>query len=252
MALSWRAKRQLSFLSIFIVFVFLVAFGLIYFLRPAPSCTDGRQNQDEESIDCGGSCATCLSKGEDLITHWTRFFLTSRGQYEIAGFVENPNLLLGTDNLTYRLRLYDANNILIAIREGKTFVNPRERFLIFEKDVETLERVPVRTTLEFIGPDWRRIEKERPQLVVTKKNFVNTETGAELRVSVRNQSLFSVKNVSLAVALMDASGNAIGISTSRVDSIAGEAEREVFFTWRQQFDPPPETIEVVVRTNLTE
>ncbi len=259
MPLSWRARRQLTFLGIFALAVILIVAGVVYWLRPAPSCFDKKQNQSEAGVDCGGPCESCLDRAQDLVIFWTRFFPIAPGHWEVASFVENPNLLLGSGKLTYRLRLYDQNNILIALQERKTFVNPREKFLIYEPDVQTLQRIPVRATIEFLDIPWKRVERERPQLLVARKDFFaqgGTTSGGEnfsrLDASIQNQSLFPVKNVFVFAVLSDKNGNALGVSVSQIDKIDGEAAREVVFTWRQPFDPPPETIEVLARTNLTE
>ena len=234
MPFSWRAKRQLTFLGIFAVVVILVLTTLIFAFRsPKPQAPPP------------------LGTPQNLIIFWTRFFQIAPGHWEVASFIENPNLLLGTDRLIYRLRLYDQNNILLALREGETFANPREKFLIYEPDLETFQRLPARATIEFSDISWKRIEKERPQLLVARKNFENVPLG-RLRAVIQNQSLFQVKDIYFAAILTDKDANALGVSLARADQILGEGEYQVVFTWRQAFDPPPETIEVLARTNLTE
>ncbi|MDP3785053.1 MAG: hypothetical protein Q8R12_03170 [bacterium] len=233
MPLSWRARRQLTFLAIFAGVVILILAVLFFAFRspatpPPPS----------------------LGTPQNLIIFWTRFFQIAPGHFEVASFIENPNLLLGTGKLTYRLRLYDPNNILIALKEGETFVNPREKFLIYEPDMETFQRLPARATIEFSDISWKRIEKERPQLLVARKNF--SAQASRLSAVIQNQSLFPVKNIYFAAILADKDANALGVSLARADQIPGEGEREIVFTWRESFDPPPETIEVLARTNLVE
>lgn len=251
MAIEWTLKRQFFFFGFFAALVFLIIFGIIYLFLPAPSCFDQKQNQKEEGVDCGGPCELCLGKVENLTVLWTRAFRLVDGHYEVGALVENPNLLLGAKEATYRLRLYDSNNILVALKEGRTFINPREKFLIFEKDIETLERVPSRATIEFNEIKWKRFEKERPNILVSSENFENAPNG-RARIVLKNQSLFPVKNLEVAVALLDVSGNAVAISASEVDEIRGEGSREVFFTWREPINPLPLEIEVFFRINLTE
>jgi len=233
MPFSWRAKRQLTFLGIFAGAVILVIVA-IFFVFYSPALPPPPP----------------LGTPQNLIIFWTRFFPIAPGHFEVASFIENPNLLLGTSKLAYRLRLYDANNILIALKEGRTFVNPREKFLIYEPDMETFQRLPVRATIEFSGIPWKRIEKERPQLLVTRKNF--SAQVSRLSAVIQNQSLFPVKNIYFAAILADKDANALGVSLAEADQISGEGEREIVFTWREKFDPPPASIEVLARTNLTE
>lgn len=249
--LSWTAKRQLFFFGIFALAVFLMVGGIIYFFRPAPSCFDQKQNQREEGVDCGGPCELCIGNPQDLIVFWARAFELVPGHWEVGALVENPNLLVGAKELTYKVRLYDASNVLVALKEGRTFLNPREKFLIFEEDISTGERVPTRATIEFSEIPWRRIERERPSILVSSKNFENAPNGVA-RVVLKNQSLFGVEDIFVGAALLDSSGNAIGVSSSKIERIDGEAFKEAVFTWRAPFDPPPTNVEVLVRTNLTE
>lgn len=202
-------------------------------------------------MDCGGPCESCIGIPQDLIVFWTRAFELVPGHWEVGALAENPNLLLGAKELTYKVRLYDASNVLVALKEGRTFLNPREKFLIFEEDIQTGERVPTRATIEFLEIPWKRIEKERPHLLIASKNFENAPNG-RARIILKNQSLFAVKDIFITAALLDERGNALGINSSRLEAIPGEGSREVVFTWRAPFDPMPANIEVFVRTNLTE
>ena len=253
MAIAWRIRKQLLFLVIFIIFVFGIVFGIINLFSSNATCTDNIKNQSEEDVDCGGGCEACIGKADDLIVFWTRFFETSKGRYEVASYVNNPNLLLGIGKLEYKIRLYDSDNISIAIKEGSIFVNPRENVLIFEKDFETYERAPARASIEFSSPiKWKRFEKERPNILVSGKKFENTDTGSRLKVTVENQSLYDINNVYLSAILMGEDGNVVGVSQSNFDWLAGESAREVFFTWRKAFDPEPTSIEIIARINLTQ
>ena len=106
--------------------------GLIYYFQPEPTCFDKRQNQDEESVDCGGSCAPCSEKIHDLTILWSRVFSVREGSYDAAALVENQNQFLASKKLVYAFKLYDKDNILVAIRENFTFVNAGEKLIIFE------------------------------------------------------------------------------------------------------------------------
>ena len=253
MAIAWRIRKQFLFLAIFIIFVFAIVFGIIRLFSPDATCTDNIKNQSEEDVDCGGECEACSTEAEDLIVFWTRFFGMSKGRYEVASYVNNPNRLWGIGKLDYKIRLYDSDNISIAIKEGSIFVNPRENFLIFEKDFETYERTPARASIEFLLPiKWKQYEKDRPNILVSGKEFENTDTGSRLKVTVENQSLYDIEDIYLSAILMDIDGNVVGVSQSNFGRLAGESAREVFFTWRRAFDPEPSSIEIIARINLTQ
>ena len=55
--MTWAAKRQLQYLSGFLAIILVIVLIIIApYLRSDPTCFDGKQNGNEEGIDCGGSC----------------------------------------------------------------------------------------------------------------------------------------------------------------------------------------------------
>lgn len=249
MALSWTSKRQLGLFLMFLGVVLVVAVSLWFFLTQ-PTCFDGERNQGEENIDCGGPCSPCIGVTKDLITVWTKFFKLRDGKYDAAALVENPNLFLGLTTLKYRFKLYDENNILIAVRAGETFINPGEKYVIFESAIDTGFRVPKRAFIEFTSvSNWKRVEDERPKLVVSKKVFTN-EPFPRLTMEVSNSSFFSVRNIYAAVLLLDKDKGVKGVSTTKIDFIEGEGTRQVVFTWPDSFFEEPESSEIFLRPDI--
>lgn len=248
MAVNWRAKRQLMFFGVFGAALAAGLWVLLSQIIPEASCTDRRQNQREEGVDCGGPCAPCAKNTKAPVILWTRFFQVAPGHFEAVSLVENQNPNFGAKNITYRFRLYDAKNILIAAKEGKTFLGPNERLVVYEPDVAAFQRVPVRATLEFNEVAWAIPDAEKPHILVINKEFSNDPAGS-LRVELRNEGLFAVDDINVAAVLLDRDGNAIGASISRIERLKGEEKREVFFTWRSSFVPLPDKIEVFWRVN---
>src|SRR3989338_4455956 len=119
---SWGIRRQLVVIGIFAVFVFLIVGGLIYYFQAEPTCFDKRQNQDEEGVDCGGQCAPCSEQIHDLTILLSRAFSVRECSYDAAALLDNQNQFLGSKNLVYAFKLYDKDNILIAVRENSTFI----------------------------------------------------------------------------------------------------------------------------------
>ena len=53
-----RNKKKQIVISLIYVTIFLVIVSWIYYIiRPVPNCFDGKQNQNEEGVDCAGVCA---------------------------------------------------------------------------------------------------------------------------------------------------------------------------------------------------
>ncbi|MDP2676118.1 MAG: hypothetical protein Q8O83_00300 [bacterium] len=247
MALSWRAQRQLTYFGIFSTIIFLIVFLLIFFFQPAPTCFDRIQNQEEEGIDCGGPCEKgCLGDIKNVVVLWNRVFEVIPSHYDVAVLVENPNLFAGAPIVHYQIKLHDDKNVLVALRGGTTFINPQERFMIFESNIQTANRVPVQASIEFERIPWERIEEEKPQ--VTAFNFRMTQfpTG-RLDITLRNGNFLPAEQIETAVALLDENGNAFAVSKTRVESIQAESSRDISFTWPFLFEQEPKTIQTFIR-----
>lgn len=247
MALSWRAQRQLTYFGIFSGIIFLIVFSLIYFFNPAPTCFDRIQNQEEEGVDCGGSCEKgCLGDIKDIVVLWTRFFQITSAHYDVAVLVENPNLFAGVRLVQYQIKLHDEKNVLVAIRNGITFINPQERFIIFESNIQTANRVPAQASIEFEPIAWARIEEEKPQITAFNFQISRFPTG-RLDMTIRNGNFLPEENLETAVALLDENGNAFAVSRARVESIDAEASKSVGFTWPYPLEKEAASIQTFIR-----
>ena len=251
MAIPWTFKKQFTIFLIIVAVITVIVFSVLSFANQ-PTCIDGKKNQAEENIDCGGPCEPCVGEVKNLIIHWSKAFKLKDGKYEAASLVENPNLFAGLSSVKYKFNIYDNKNILIVVKSGETFVNPDERLLIFEDNLDTGERTPKYVFLEIENNlNWKRIEKEKPQLVVSQKQFINSEPFPKLVIGISNKSFMAVSNISLAAILYDEKKNAKSISVSKLESILGDSEKQVILTWPEIFLEEPDSIEILIRSNFT-
>lgn len=250
MALTWARRRQFNYI-VGVVCVFLVVGILIYFFsKPEPTCFDGKQNGGESGVDCGGPCAlACNSQVKKLKIYWARPIEVSAGRYDLVAQVENLNPELGVRELGYTFSLYDENNILLAKREGATFVNPGEKFVIFESRIETGERLAKRAFLEFSSDIvWEKVEPISKDLYVERKDFIN-EPQPILHLSVGNRRLELVRNVRVLAVLADINGNVLATSATVVDEIGPNGIQEVYLTWPTPLSLEPTSIDAYWRLN---
>jgi len=57
--LSYRTQKQIVVgLATTLVILALVFMGKNIF-KPKPTCSDNKQNQNEDAVDCGGPCLAC-------------------------------------------------------------------------------------------------------------------------------------------------------------------------------------------------
>ncbi len=249
--MDWSTKRQISF--IIGVFVILSAIGgLIYSLKfyQAPTCTDKKQNQNEEGVDCGGRCSViCSSQIIKPSILWSRAFEGGRGSYNAVAYIENPNIGLGVKEAIYSFKLYDENNLYITERQGTTYIRPGEQFAVFEPRIPTGERKAKRAFFEFIYySDWIKINEHKTDISVSNKT---PEIGANPRVvaSLKNNNNTDVQNVDVVAIIYDNEDNAIAASASALDILRADSSSNVVFTWNVPFLFPSARVEILSRVN---
>lgn len=243
----WSARRKIFYVTVaglfLLVFVALPIFLLIY---RVPTCSDGKQNQDEAGIDCGGSCQTvCASVAIEPIVWWQRFFQISPSAYNVVARVENPNPNWAVMQAKYVFRLLDKNNAVIASREGETNIPPHQIFYVFEGGLTTGERLPVKTSFEFTTPLSWVVEKVTTPLSITGQILSKASTTPRLDATLRNSDGNDAHNVEVVAVIFDADGNAINASKTIIDTVLSESAVPFFFTWRQPFDGEPARVEII-------
>lgn len=248
--MSWASQRQLIYLFIAVLLFIVIAAGGFWYLKPQASCFDGKKNQNEENTDCGGVCGSCLGDTKEIITLWSNVFPLGDAVYEVASLIRNPNFFAGLPELKYTFKLYDDNNILIAIREGKTFMNPNEDYLIFETGIIVGERIPKRVFIEFNNLNWKRIEEERVQIAVSEKSFSNLIFPI-LEARITNKTFLTIDDIEAVAVLFDNQDNAIGASVTRISALLPESSQRITFTWPNQFSIEPASSKILIRSNLT-
>ena len=248
--ISWAARKQLTYF--FVLILIALAIGFYVFIKvTSPTCFDGKQNQNEDGVDCGGSCSEkCLGIIKDLVVVWSRPISVEDGVYDAVALVDNPNIFLGVYSVNYTFRVYDENNVLIAISPGQTFIAPGERFALFASKIDVGHTVPARAFLEFDkNINWQKIETGNAKILVTNKEFTNGEY-PHMNIVIGNKSLSPAKNISAVAVLYDRDKNIIGASSTSLDSILGENSISVVFTWPKPFKEEPDSTEVFLRTRI--
>ncbi len=239
----WSVQRQISYFLLVLIFFAGVGAALFVLTRPDPSCSDGKRNQDEIGIDCGGACeAVCRNEILPLRVLWSRVMKVGADSYDSITLVENPNLNLSVDKLPYSIDFVDKDNLLITTKRGDTFANPRESFIVFERlfKADVGEQVPVRATFKFLGETlpWRRLAVEKPDLDFASEVFTNLPKPI-FRATVINRSLKDLSNIEIKAVLFDENENTLAGSATVVDTLSRGASRDIVFTWPEPFIKEP-------------
>ncbi len=249
--ISWRARHRLfTVLSIVAVIagVFFAGYALF---RAEPSCSDNLKNQNELGVDCGGGCErVCREEVSEMQIFWANSYKVSSGHYDVATLVENPNQAFGVRKLNYHFKLYDKDGLLISEHPGSTFINPRERFVIFSGNIDTGLREVERVVFTYDDPLWERIvsSRDRSRIVVESKLY---EAGPPARFSARliSKAPSLLREVNAVAVLSSADGRAVAVSSTRLPSLDRSESRAVVFTWPELLSSEPELFEIYVRVN---
>ena len=244
--MTWAQKRQIFIIGIIALAVVVPIF---YFAtkKPAFSCTDKIQNGVEEGVDCGGTCEKCLGEIKDISVKWVKPFLITKGKYEVGALIQNPNVFAGLAALSYTIKLYDDKNVLMAVREGRTFLNTGERTLIFEANISTGERIAERATIEF-GKNlfWKRVEKVNPNIVIVDRGFENIPA-PRFFVTLENKELLPVYDIEATALIWGEGQEILAVSGTNISSIPSGETREAVFTWGAPFSKESAKQEIFVR-----
>ncbi len=236
--LSWSAKRKLLYTSAFVAGVALfVAAPTAYVLYRPPTCADGKMNQAEQGIDCGGPCVNlCQEKELDPIVLWQRSFEVGPGAYNVIAYVQNPNLNSAAIQVPYIFRLYNSEHVLIGERTGKANLPPNKSLPVFEANVPSGKQIPARVSFEFRAkPYWVRQQSIFPDVQIHNISISREDSRPLLSAEIANKELVSYDRVPVVAILYGLDGNAIAASRTILDVLEGQSTQPVVFTWTKPF-----------------
>lgn len=238
---SWSTRRQLTYFFGFFAVLIAAAALAAAFLWPRPSCQDGRRNQGELGVDCGGGCsAVCPSEALPARALWARVLpLGAPGAYDLAALVANPNDDLRATRLPYEIKFMDEENALVNSVRGELSLWPGEIFPIFVPNIRVGKRIPARAYLEFLdAPRWERSSSTAAVLAVTDSDFANSPTPV-LRARLTNDSLDPVSKIDIVVFLSDIDHNVFAASGTFIERLEPGEVVDISFTWPHPFPASP-------------
>jgi hypothetical protein len=224
--------------GVVLFFLVVVGFPIAYKLLTIPAtCTDGIQNQGETAVDRGGPCP--LLDERYLQPHailWARAFRVRDGTYSAAAYVQNPNNNAGVAEARYRFSFYDAQNILVADREGTTFIMPGTITPVFGSRIDTGARIVAHTYFEFTDPlIWERADNAALAISVGNKQLSNTDTAPRITADAQNTSVTDMHAVGFTAVVFDPAGNAFAASATEVERIGAGQTANLIFSWPDPF-----------------
>lgn len=246
--MSWGTHRRNTILltAFLLIFVPISLISFLIFYTP-PSCFDGKQNQDETGIDCGGSCVLlCTDQVTDPVVLWERSFKVVDGLYNVMAYIENPNPTAFVQNIPYSFKLYNEERVLIAERKGVTSILPKSVLPIIENNIQTFEQVPARVSFEFEGDFvYERTDPRDSIILIKDEVFENEQTNPRIRARIQNISLQPINDIDVIVIVYNAFDTVVGVSSTYVDRLSPEQTRDIVFTWPEPLSDTHSRIEII-------
>jgi len=223
--MDYKLKRQLIFSAVLVAVVAVSVFFGYQLFKQEASCIDGILNQDEEKVDCGGSCAACkVVRFSDIeIMEYHSFFVGNA--YDALAQVRNPNTQHGTRSLAYTFHFYDESKNVIAEKKGMTYLLAGQTRYIVENNISVDKAVSFVTfTVDSFGI-WEAQERVAGQLalpIFSKKyeRVSATEQGfAKVTGTVENQSDHTFTSVDIHVVLVDKNKKPIAVGKTELSNV---------------------------------
>jgi len=246
-----------------IVLVYLLLLSLLgtafyfLFLRTEPTCTDGKLNQGEEKVDCGGPCPKCeeIPKIENAQILEKSIIPSGMNKYDALVKIKNPNSLFGIDRLEYSFNFLDEDGKIISQKEGASFLLPAETKYIFAFNIN-LDKRPASVDFRVKSYKWQKFSGyEEPNIALYQKEFSFISGGpgfAELKLKIQNRSGYDFRKITTRAVLRDRQGNPLAINETNNNDVRINEEREVIFRWNEPFsqDIDVQNIEVEGEANV--
>ena len=245
--MTWASKRKLIIIGVISVVVALCAGAIWYFFfHTPPSCIDGKQNQQEEGIDCGGSCTyLCTASQAAPSVRFVRAFSPLPGRTDVIAYVDNPNTNAEAYQAPYTIELYNDQNVLVAKTQGVVDLPALSTAPVFVPQLFSGSEVVSHAFLTFASSGIHWIKAAPLAKTLETQNIVYSP-GETPRVTatVYNKTAEPRLRAYFVATLFGVDGKALASSATIVDVIPAQGTNSLVFTW-----PTPIT-EAVARVDI--
>lgn len=247
-------KKQILYGGAFLFIVALFLFLIISAIIPNPTCFDGKQNQKEEGVDCGGPCQACKPPVKDLKIGWTKYFKIKEGVFDAVVNIKNPNLIYGASKIDYEFIFFEKTGKELTRKSGRSFIIPLDSRYIIESAIP-IKGEPTRIKFEIKNIEWTEVNENlrNINLSVINKSYKYEDKDfifAKAQGSLVNNSDFGFNSVEIVAVLEDESGNILSINKTVLDSVLSRESRPFEILWFQPFGGTVANIIIEAKTNI--
>lgn len=230
--MEYRTAKQLVYGAIYLAIFLWIAFWFYFLLvRPAPSCFDKKQNQNEEGIDCGGVCAQfCLPEnlGPVSVVDEVSVFYPTPQKATILTRIKNPNASHGA-LVSYLVTLYDSQNQpFMSVPQEAVLYPSQVRYVIVPSvDLAEISSSIARVELYFQKVDWRPAEFfSQPQVAVRDQEVFREGNFVQIKGNITNDDLVDVPEATAVAVFFNQFRIPIGAAKTDLSQLVSGETRE--------------------------
>ena len=253
---SRRTIRRTIIIFAYLVIFSMIGFLLHNFLTPSATCNDGKQDQGETGVDCGGPCGACavVAQTQDLVISEKAFAIGANNTYDAVARVENPNNATGATQFSYEFTLKDNTGAVIGKSDGTSFILPAEKKYIPSLGIATDgNAVPATIDIAITNVQWGQLPGiDKPALNIYNKRFdpLPGGVGGQAYGLLRNESTYDLNKIFIVVVLRDQGGKIIGINSTEKNTIRANEQQDFLLTWPYQLDGQVANIEMEAYSDM--
>lgn len=238
-----RAVKRSMILFVYLVLLVIFCVWIFWvFLYQAPTCTDGKQNQAETGVDCGGTCGACT---QDFAPHPLAVEETIAIPYTDASVdaiatLVNSNEKAALKTVKYTLVLSDQSGTELSRQSGKTSLLPKEKKTIMALGFAVKPATVAKVTLLMEGEEWIAFDDyiDAPAISIVNQRFVllaGSAGYAEAFGLVRNKSPYDLRRATINVILRDSDGKPLAVNRTTMNTLGVNEERDFRLVWPRAF-----------------
>lgn len=222
--LIMRIVKQLLYGLAYLLILGGIAWGIYSIaVKPAPTCFDGKQNQDETGIDCGGSCVSCEIKNLKPLFVSPAILFSADRMYSASAEARNLNIKFGAESFGYEVNFYDGAGKLLQSAKRKSFIYAGETKNLIEAGAQIAAGIPAKAEFKIVDAEsvaWKdRAEFSPPPYELKGANAVFENNQIAVSGDIQNLNNFKISRAGISAFLVDKMGVKIGASKTELRDI---------------------------------
>lgn len=248
--MSSRSIKQLIIAVLFLTATIVISFAVFFVIMPKPVCTDGKQNQGEKGIDCGGPCLPCPEQPalENLSVVSIEWVYDRDNKYDAAIKIKNPNNLYGAKTFNLKAVFYGGEGQIKQERKVASFILPGEEKYVLVQGV-LLSSSPSDVKVDVSDEIWEKFtDYQKPDLIINNKRFEVLGGGvsdyAKTWGTLINNSQYDFETITVKVVLRDEAGKLLAENSHIMNTVRAKEQRDFFANFPHSFAGSVASVEV--------